>query len=79
MAIVIPQFIVTALSSIIFAIMEPSSSDKDKNKDSPAEGGEGKNGDALGLIFRLGGCCAIVAGILAVRLIRRYGHELRGY
>lgn len=75
-AIVIPQFLVTALSSIIFAIMEPSS---DNQKDSGGEGEAGKSGDALGLIFRLGGCCALIAGILAIRLVRRYGHELRGY
>ncbi|KAJ1032757.1 hypothetical protein NDA16_000778 [Ustilago loliicola] len=82
-AVVVPQFLVTAFSSLIFAIMEPSNND-DQNtpsKDGSAGqiGGASNSGDALGLIFRLGGCCALVAGILAVRLVRRYGHELRGY
>lgn len=80
-AVVIPQFLVTALSSLIFAIMEPSSNDDQKtpSQDDSAGQVEASNGDALGLIFRLGGCCALVAGILAVRLVRRHGHDLRGY
>lgn len=82
-AVVVPQFLVTALSSLIFAIMEPSKDDErpNPNKDGSAGqvGGAGKSGDALGLIFRLGGCCALVAGILSVRFVRRYSHELRGY
>lgn len=69
-AIVIPQFLVTAISSLIFAIMEP---DKESDQDA------GQSSDTLGLIFRLGGCCALIAGILAVRLVRRHGHELRGH
>lgn len=80
-AVVIPQFLVTALSSFIFAIMEPSSNDDQKTPSQDGSAGqvEASNGDALGLIFRLGGCCALVAGILAVRLVRRHGHDLRGY
>ena len=89
-AVVIPQFLVTAISSLIFAIMEPSSSGNQEHQGNTGGAGDGgsggtdtdaggKNSDALGIIFRLGGCCALVAGILAVRLVRRYGHELRGY
>ncbi|KAJ1034490.1 hypothetical protein NDA18_001350 [Ustilago nuda] len=80
-AVVIPQFLVTALSSLIFAIMEPSSNVDQKTPSQDGSSGqvEASNGDALGLIFRLGGCCALVAGILAVRLVRRHGHDLRGY
>ncbi|KAJ9477464.1 Sucrose transporter [Pseudozyma hubeiensis] len=80
-AIVVPQFLVTAISSLIFAIMEPGDSNKDRQDGaSPSDPStQGKSSDALGLIFRLGGCCALVAGILAVRLVRRHGHELRGY
>ncbi|SNX82668.1 related to general alpha-glucoside permease [Melanopsichium pennsylvanicum] len=78
-AIVIPQFLVTAISSMIFAIMEPSNDETKKGQNVAHGGTARKSSDALGLIFRLGGCCAIVAGILAVRLVRRYGHELRGY
>lgn len=80
-AIVVPQFLVTAMSSLVFAIMEPNTKG-DGSAPAPGgatEGGTGKNSDALGLIFRIGGCCALVAGILAIRLVRRHGHELRGY
>ncbi|TKY89212.1 hypothetical protein EX895_001743 [Sporisorium graminicola] len=75
-AVVVPQFLVTAVSSLIFAIMEPKKSGDGSNA---GGAGSGENSDALGLIFRLGGCCALVAGILAVRLVRRHGDELRGY
>lgn len=75
-AVVVPQFLVTAVSSLIFAIMEPNKSGNDGNT---GEAESRQNSDALGLIFRLGGCCALVAGILAVRLVRRHGDELRGY
>jgi solute carrier family 45 protein 1/2/4 len=80
-AVVIPQFLVTALSSLIFAIMEPKSGSGDSPTSadgSPADAPVGQRSDALGIVFRLGGCCALVAGILAVRLVRRYGNELRG-
>lgn len=80
-AIVVPQFLVTAASALIFAIMEPSPKQKDQEGDVGVGNSteSGKSSDALGFIFRLGGCCALVAGILAVRLVRRHGHELRGY
>ncbi|SPO22405.1 related to general alpha-glucoside permease [Ustilago trichophora] len=79
-AVVIPQFLVTAVSSLIFAIME-SGSDNGQDRGGADEGATpgGRNSDALGIIFRLGGICALVAGILAVRLVRRHGHELRGF
>lgn len=76
-AIVVPQFLVTAVSSLIFAIMEPGN-DGSTEGGSTGEQGAAKSSDTLGLIFRLGGLCALIAGILAVRLVRRHGHELRG-
>ncbi|SJX61367.1 related to general alpha-glucoside permease [Sporisorium reilianum f. sp. reilianum] len=78
-AVVIPQFLVTAISSVIFALMEPSGGGGSGQDGNTGEAEQGQNSDALGLIFRLGGCCALVAGILAVRLVRRHGDELRGY
>ncbi|PWZ03283.1 hypothetical protein BCV70DRAFT_197512 [Testicularia cyperi] len=83
-SIVIPQFIVTGFSSLIFAIMEPaaqvmpsSSSSGPSTVSNPAPS-KGQNSDALGLIFRLGGCSALIAGILAVRFVRNYRDALRG-
>lgn len=73
-SIVLPQFVVTGISSLIFAMAEPAATTPDGSRGAE----EAKNGDALGLIFRLGGCSALIAGIFAVRFVRRYRDTLSG-
>ncbi len=81
--LVLPQFIVTIMSSIIFYFMEPS-----KIAQIPVEAdmgpgsvdtvtrregmGEGASSDAVGLIFRIGGLSALIGGIICMRLGRSW-------
>ncbi|EPQ28217.1 uncharacterized protein PFL1_04044 [Pseudozyma flocculosa PF-1] len=86
LAIVLPQFAVTMISSAIFAIMEPSpeagaaSGAASPTAQRRAAAGpaavSSASGDAVGIVLRLGGLSALVAGVLAVRFARRYGHVL---
>ncbi|CAG8571130.1 14429_t:CDS:2 [Ambispora leptoticha] len=74
--IVIPQFLVTLFSSLVFAILEPSSGAGDI-----LDMGEENNsdikilpttpttkGDAIGFVLRFGGLMAIIAGILSIKV-----------
>ncbi|KAN0061035.1 hypothetical protein ACQY0O_006769 [Thecaphora frezii] len=84
LAVVLPQFVVTMASSAIFAFVEPNQ-DGDKRPTVPAAPAAGHgtpgvapsdDGDAVGIVLRLGGVSALVAGVLAVRFARKYGHLL---
>nr|CAG8502631.1 10354_t:CDS:10 [Entrophospora candida] len=54
--VVVPQFLVTFISSVIFAILESNNND-----------GGGRN-DSIGFMLRFGGIMAIFAGFLSIRL-----------
>jgi solute carrier family 45 protein 1/2/4 len=64
--IVLPQFLVTIFSSIIFAILEPS----DKNITTRQHHPHDKNldADSIGFVLRFGGFMAIIAGFLSFKL-----------
>lgn len=74
--IVMPQFVITAVSSLVFYIMEPGAA---AAIPAPPEGAtEGvpvptpKNPDAVGLVFRIGGTAAAVGAVLSYRLAKRW-------
>lgn len=58
-AICVPQFFISFISSIIFQLLEPS-----VNGSNDAAG-QGHN--AIGVIFAIGGCFALAAGVLAYK------------
>lgn len=62
--IVLPQFLITFLSSILFRLLEPP-------KTSAIEGIVSKKYDAVGFVFRFGGVSAAVACYLCFRFMRR--------
>ena len=81
--LVLPQFIVTIMASIIFYLMDPpvvpvaaveadmgpGSVDTITRREGAVEGG---NPDAVGLIFRIGGLSALVGAIVCMRLGRAW-------
>lgn len=72
--IVLPQFIITAVSAVIFHIMEPAATaDTEKTARSTAAAGDGPSSpDAVGLVFRIGGTAAAVGAYLSYRLAQRW-------
>ncbi|KAG8988504.1 hypothetical protein FRB94_002276 [Tulasnella sp. JGI-2019a] len=76
--ICLPQFVMIALSSILFAILEPGRSvtgggappNSDKRGVTEGVASRGQHIDTLGLIFRIGGLSAFVACYLTVNLAR---------
>ncbi|PWN47532.1 MFS general substrate transporter [Violaceomyces palustris] len=88
LALVVPQFLVTLLSTIIFALLDANLKDVDApltvgvppvtvRREVTGTGSSDRK-DAVGLIFRLGGVSSFVAGLYAIRLSRRYGRILSG-
>ncbi|KAG9297889.1 hypothetical protein G9A89_015480 [Geosiphon pyriformis] len=61
--IVLPQFLVTFFSSVVFAIIEPGS-----EKSLVDEVDVNSNKDAIGFVLRFGGLMALIAGILSIKL-----------
>jgi len=67
--VVLPQFLVTFFSSIVFAILEPGGASGDKNitrQHHPHN--KNLDADSIGFVLRFGGLMAIFAGILSVKL-----------
>lgn len=70
--IVMPQFVITAVSSLVFYIMEPGS-DAPVPPDAGPDGAPApKNPDAVGLVFRIGGTAAAIGALLSYRLSKRW-------
>lgn len=69
--IVMPQFVITAVSSLVFYIMEPGP-DAPVRPDAPEGAPAPKNPDAVGLVFRIGGTAAAVGAVLSYRLAKRW-------
>ncbi|QRV84507.1 MFS/sugar transport protein [Ceratobasidium sp. AG-Ba] len=84
LVVVLPQFLVTGLSAILFALLEPQRSVLHGNHNATIPPGtnitlplmtreeveEDASSDSIGLIFRIGGVSAAIAGLLAWRLSR---------
>jgi solute carrier family 45 protein 1/2/4 len=72
--IVLPQFVITLLSSVIFAVMDDSGSGKAASAvsaRSPAADGP-SSPNAVAIVFRIGGAAAAVGAYLSYRLARRW-------
>lgn len=66
--IVLPQFLVSFLSSLVFAAIEPkTSSPGDPTTELPAVEAAG-NPDTIGVMLRFGGVMAGIAALLSIRL-----------
>ncbi len=75
MYIVLPQFLVTFFSSIVFAILEPNdggSNDTNITTRQHPHPHQGKklSADSIGFVLRFGGIMAIIAAILSIKLWR---------
>ncbi|RIA98477.1 major facilitator superfamily domain-containing protein [Glomus cerebriforme] len=66
MYVVLPQFLVTFFSSIIFAVLEPGSDKNTPRQHHPHD--KNLDADSIGFVLRIGGIMAIVAGILSIKL-----------
>ncbi|CAG8498279.1 9096_t:CDS:2 [Ambispora gerdemannii] len=77
--VVVPQFLVTFFSSIVFAILEPpseilttgveSSNNSKRLPTAPVTPiTPTSNGDAIGFVLRFGGLMAIIAGIISIKI-----------
>ncbi|POG78809.1 major facilitator superfamily domain-containing protein [Rhizophagus irregularis DAOM 181602=DAOM 197198] len=64
--IVLPQFLVTIFSSIIFAILEPSGDKNTIRQHHPHD--KNLDADSIGFVLRVGGFMAIIAGFLSIKL-----------
>ncbi|THU98478.1 hypothetical protein K435DRAFT_777462 [Dendrothele bispora CBS 962.96] len=73
--IVIPQFIVTGISSIIFAIFDPDKNVGHQKSRTLSEDDLPKFSNSVAYIFRLGGFSAFVAFILCWQLARELRHR----
>ncbi|RUS22705.1 hypothetical protein BC937DRAFT_87687 [Endogone sp. FLAS-F59071] len=67
MYIVLPQFLVTFFSSLVFRVLEPEPASAGAELGGEVEAGA----DAIGVVLRFGGVMAGVAGVLAWRLSRQ--------
>lgn len=78
-SIVLPQFVVTILSSIIFWILEPGREViPTEPLQEPAAESTGVRSDGIGVVFRVGGIFALIAGVLTLRWARKFERELAG-
>ncbi|KAF5352299.1 hypothetical protein D9758_011927 [Tetrapyrgos nigripes] len=73
--IVIPQFIVTGISSVIFAIFDPDKTVVHRKSRDVSEDEIPKFSNSVAYIFRLGGVSAFIAFILCWRLARELRHR----
>ncbi|KAF9423052.1 hypothetical protein BGZ76_003694 [Entomortierella beljakovae] len=64
--IVLPQFLVSFLSSLVFAAIEPSGSNDGGSTDDSSD--QPGNPDTIGVVLRIGGVMAGVAALLSLRL-----------
>jgi len=64
--VVLPQFLVTFFSSIVFAILEPSGNKNTTRQHHPHD--KSLDADSIGFVLRFGGLMAIFAGILSFKL-----------
>lgn len=64
--IVLPQFLVTIFSSIIFAILEPSGDKNITRQHHPHN--KNLDADSIGFVLRVGGLMTIIAGFLSIKL-----------
>ncbi|TXT15735.1 hypothetical protein VHUM_00238 [Vanrija humicola] len=74
--IVLPQFVSTAISSLVFAIMAPGGGAKDAADESAISGAAKGSPNAVGVIFRIGGLSAAIGAYLAWRLGKRWAQGL---
>jgi len=74
--LVIPQFLVTGLSSLIFAVLDPGPAKGISAREDGLELGQGSN--SVAIIFRLGGIAAAIAFVLSYRLAKDLGRRWRG-
>ncbi|KAF9093521.1 hypothetical protein BGX23_003231 [Mortierella sp. AD031] len=65
--IVLPQFLVSFLSSLVFAAIEPKSNESATGDQVPVEGSAG-NPNTIGVMMRFGGVMAGIAALLSLRL-----------
>lgn len=63
--IVLPQFLVSFLSSLVFAAIEPHPSGSGDGSDSPDQPG---NPETIGVMLRIGGIMAGIAALLSLKL-----------
>ncbi|UZJ54071.1 hypothetical protein CBS101457_003391 [Exobasidium rhododendri] len=76
-SIVTPQFLTTAMSTMIFSFVEPSPSLVGELSTGEAVQAA-RSGNQFGLILQLGGVSALAASILAFRLARNHSLALQG-
>lgn len=80
--VVLPQFLTSFISSIVFAFMAPGAPDQSALQDSPQTGltlllnraeihGPAASNDAIGFVFRIGGISALVAAWLCWQMRKR--------
>ncbi|KAI7938338.1 hypothetical protein MJO28_015258 [Puccinia striiformis f. sp. tritici] len=62
--IVIPQFIISFLSSVLFKLLGPEGSSRDQHRTSD-----------IGIIFRVGGLATIISGLICWKLARSIHHR----
>ncbi|TIB98798.1 MFS general substrate transporter [Wallemia mellicola] len=67
-SMVIPQFLITGVASIIFSIMEPKKNDFEKK--SASADFDNTNARGIGIVMRIGACAALIAGILSWRFTK---------
>ncbi|BEJ17284.1 hypothetical protein CspHIS471_0606850 [Cutaneotrichosporon sp. HIS471] len=66
--IVLPQFLITAISAVIFRMMDADTVAADNG----TVGGDGSSPDAVGVVFRIGGLSAAAGAYLSYRLAQRW-------
>ncbi|KAI9229419.1 MAG: sugar transporter [Piptocephalis tieghemiana] len=66
--VVLPQFLITFVASIVFALLEgPAPEHKET-----ADGEEAHSADAIGWVLRIGGASALVAAYFSTRIARHF-------
>jgi len=78
-SIVAPQFVMTGISSLVFAILDPESAIGDPSQpgsDNLEPQYQGSGLRSFAVIYRVAGLSALVAAVLAWRLSRKLKNEL---
>ncbi|CAK9784376.1 hypothetical protein CC85DRAFT_288519 [Cutaneotrichosporon oleaginosum] len=70
--IVLPQFLITAISAVIFHMMDATPAPVPGEKEARAATDGPSSPDAVGLVFRIGGASAAAGAYLSYRLARRW-------
>ncbi|PWN94430.1 MFS general substrate transporter [Acaromyces ingoldii] len=72
-SLVLPQFLTTVMSTIVFALVDSHQKPVENGTPQKDEDELTRNdGDAIGLVLRIGGVAALVAGIFGLRLAVRH-------